>query len=84
MGLGGELRRADSTEVRRYFLENALYWVREYHMDGLRLDAVHAIFDSSPTHILQEFASRVHELGKQLGREVSSSRSRIRMMQAGA
>jgi len=61
----------DSTEVRRYFMENALFWVREYHMDGLRLDAVHAIFDNSPTHILQEFATRVHELGKQLGREVS-------------
>lgn len=61
----------DSAEVRRYFLENALFWVREYHMDGLRLDAVHAIFDDSPTNILQEFASRVHELGKQLGREVA-------------
>jgi maltooligosyltrehalose trehalohydrolase len=61
----------DAAEVRRYFIENALYWVREYHVDGLRLDAVHAIFDSSQPHILQEFASRVHELGKQLGREVS-------------
>jgi len=61
----------DATEVRRYFLENALFWVREYHMDGLRLDAVHAIFDSSKPHILQEFAARVHELGKQLGRDVS-------------
>jgi maltooligosyltrehalose trehalohydrolase len=61
----------DAAEVRRYFTENALYWVREYHMDGLRLDAVHAIFDSSKPHILQEFATRVHELGKQLEREVS-------------
>ena len=61
----------DSAEVRRYFIENALFWVREYHMDGLRLDAVHAIFDSSKPHILQEFATRVHELGRQLGREVA-------------
>ncbi len=61
----------DAAEVRRYFIENALCWVREYHMDGLRLDAVHAIFDSTEPHILQEFATRAHELGKQLGREVS-------------
>jgi len=61
----------DAAEVRRYLIENALYWIREYHMDGLRLDAVHAIFDNSQPHILQEFATRVHELGKQLGREVA-------------
>jgi maltooligosyltrehalose trehalohydrolase len=61
---------SDATEVRRYFIENALFWIREYHMDGLRLDAVHAIFDNSQPHILQEIASNVHALGKQLGREV--------------
>src|SRR3954463_13824763 len=53
----------DATEVRRYFIENALFWIREYHMDGLRLDAVHSIFDNSQPHILQEFATRVHEFG---------------------
>ncbi len=40
--------------VRRYFAENALYWVHEYHMDGLRLDAVQTIKDDSPRHILAE------------------------------
>ena len=40
--------------VRRYFIENALYWVREYHFDGLRLDAVQTIQDDSPRHILAE------------------------------
>jgi len=60
----------DAAEVRRFFIENALFWIREYHMDGLRLDAVHAIFDNSNPHILQEIASNVHALGKQLGREV--------------
>jgi len=60
----------DAAEVRRFFIENALFWIREYHMDGLRLDAVHAIFDNSKPHILQEIASNVHALGKQLGREV--------------
>ena len=59
-----------ASEVRRYFIENALFWIREYHMDGLRLDAVHAIFDNSQPNILQEMSSRVHEIGKELGREV--------------
>jgi maltooligosyltrehalose trehalohydrolase len=59
-----------AAEVRRYFLENALFWVREYHMDGLRLDAVHSIFDSSQPSILREIAGSLHDLGKQLGREV--------------
>ncbi len=48
-----------SPEVRRYFLENALYWLGEYRFDGLRFDAVHAIYDDSPLHILAEISSRV-------------------------
>lgn len=47
-------------EVRRFFVENALYWLEEYHFDGLRLDAVHAIRDDSPRHILIEIAEAVH------------------------
>jgi maltooligosyltrehalose trehalohydrolase len=48
-----------STVVRELVVENALFWMDEYHMDGLRLDAVHAILDESPTHILDEIALRV-------------------------
>jgi maltooligosyltrehalose trehalohydrolase len=61
---------ANSDEVRRFFIDNALYWLREYHFDGLRLDAVHAIFDFSATHILEELQLRVEELGRQTGREL--------------
>jgi maltooligosyltrehalose trehalohydrolase len=44
--------------VRDFFVHNALYWLEEYHIDGLRLDAVHAILDDSETHILEEIAIR--------------------------
>ncbi len=59
-----------SEGVRRYFVENALYWVREYHMDGLRLDAVQTIKDDSPIHILAEVKKNVAALAAELGREV--------------
>jgi 1,4-alpha-glucan branching enzyme/maltooligosyltrehalose trehalohydrolase len=49
-----------SREVREFFIHNALYWLQEYHFDGLRLDAVHAILDDSAQHILSELAERVH------------------------
>ena len=42
----------DSDGVRRHFVDNARYWVREFHLDGLRLDAIHSIFDPSPVHML--------------------------------
>jgi malto-oligosyltrehalose trehalohydrolase/4-alpha-glucanotransferase len=45
--------------VREFFIHNALYWIEEFHLDGLRLDAVHAILDDSPQHLLQELAERV-------------------------
>lgn len=45
--------------VRRFAIENALYWLENFHIDGLRLDAVHAIFDSSPVHVLDELAEAV-------------------------
>jgi maltooligosyltrehalose trehalohydrolase len=56
--------------VRDYVIQNALYWIREYHIDGLRLDAVQTIVDDSSPHILAEIKSNVAELAKQLGREV--------------
>ena len=45
--------------VREYFIHNALYWIEEFHLDGLRLDAVHAILDDSAQHLLRELAERV-------------------------
>jgi maltooligosyltrehalose trehalohydrolase len=54
----------DSRPVRDFVIENALAWLRDYHLDGLRLDAVHAIVDSSRPHILEELASRVRELDR--------------------
>ncbi|MBE7174745.1 MAG: malto-oligosyltrehalose trehalohydrolase, partial [Williamsia sp.] len=54
--------------VRHYFLENALMWFRDFHVDALRLDAVHAIRDFSPVHILQELRQRVDALMAATGR----------------
>jgi 1,4-alpha-glucan branching enzyme/maltooligosyltrehalose trehalohydrolase len=48
-----------SDTVREFFIQNAVYWVREYQFDGLRLDAVHAISDDSPRHVLQDLSERV-------------------------
>ncbi|HEY2120230.1 MAG TPA: malto-oligosyltrehalose trehalohydrolase [Candidatus Acidoferrum sp.] len=59
-----------SDEVRRYFIENALQWVTEFHIDALRLDAIHAILDSSARTFLEELAATLHETGKKLGRSV--------------
>ncbi|MCF0051977.1 malto-oligosyltrehalose trehalohydrolase [Dyadobacter sp. LJ53] len=54
--------------VRGYFIENVLMWFRDFHIDALRMDAVHAIKDMSPVHILQEMKSRVNELAEQTGK----------------
>jgi maltooligosyltrehalose trehalohydrolase len=59
-----------SEGVREYVLENALYWICEYHMDALRLDAVQTIYDDSPKHILAEIKEKTSGLAKELGREV--------------
>ena len=50
----------ESAAVRDFVLQNALYWAVEYHVDGLRLDATHAIVDDSPRHILAELAEALH------------------------
>jgi maltooligosyltrehalose trehalohydrolase len=50
-----------SAPVRELFCANASYWIREFHMDGLRLDATQAIFDESPRHVLEEIHQRAHE-----------------------
>ncbi|HEX4981453.1 MAG TPA: malto-oligosyltrehalose trehalohydrolase [Ilumatobacteraceae bacterium] len=51
-----------SDEVRRFVIDNALMWLRHYHVDGLRLDAVHAIVDESARHVLEEIAAEVDAL----------------------
>ena len=57
-----------SDQVRRFFIENALYWLEDYHLDALRLDAVHGIFDFSARHFLAELKSNVAQLSSRLGR----------------
>lgn len=59
-----------SDGVRHYFISNALHWLTEYHLDGLRLDAVHGIYDFSASHILQELSDAVHQESRALGRRL--------------
>ncbi len=61
----------DSDEVRRYVIENALMWLHDYHVDGLRLDAVHALVDQRALHLLEELAAEVDALSAHLGRPLS-------------
>ncbi|HEX9091375.1 MAG TPA: DUF3459 domain-containing protein, partial [Anaerolineales bacterium] len=56
--------------VRRFFIENALYWVTEFRLDALRIDAVQCIFDRSSLHFLEELAAAVHEQGERLNRRI--------------
>ena len=60
-GAGINYDRAGRHWVRQFFIHNALYWLEEYHLDGLRLDAVHAIADDSQLHILTELAECVRK-----------------------
>ncbi len=60
----------DARGVRDLFIANALYWVREFHIDSLRLDAIHGIFDASPFHLLQELNDAVQRLARRLNRIV--------------
>jgi maltooligosyltrehalose trehalohydrolase len=59
---------AGSIEVRRFLCDNALMWLRDYHVDGLRLDAIHAIFDSSAIHFLEQLSREVEDLEAATGR----------------
>lgn len=59
-----------SDEVRRWARDNALHWIADYHVDALRLDAVHGIYDFGALAFLEELSDEVHELGRQLGRKV--------------
>jgi malto-oligosyltrehalose trehalohydrolase len=62
---------AGSDEVRAFLVDNALYWLRDYRLDGLRLDAVHALADTRAVHILEELSTAVDELAKQTGRHLA-------------
>lgn len=60
---------AYSDGVKNYFVENALYWFREYHLDALRLDAIHGIFDRSASPFLAELAEAAREFSARAGRK---------------
>ena len=57
-----------SDQVRRYFIDNALMWLRDYHFDGLRLDAVHELIDRSAMHFLEQLSREVEDLSASVGR----------------
>lgn len=69
-GQGINFDGPDSGEVRRFFCDNALRWLRDFHFDGLRLDAVHGILDTSATHILEQLKVEVEALSSQTGRHL--------------
>ncbi|HTT53079.1 MAG TPA: malto-oligosyltrehalose trehalohydrolase [Streptosporangiaceae bacterium] len=64
------LDQPGSDEVREFLIGNALMWLRDYHLDGLRLDAVHAFEDHRALHFLEELAIEVQALGTRLNREL--------------
>ncbi len=68
-GKAVNLDGAWSHEVRRYFIDNALTWLRDYHIDGLRVDAVHALIDRSAIHFVEQLAGDVKAFGLLLGTE---------------
>ncbi len=64
------LDQPGSDEVRAFLIENALMWLRDYHLDGLRLDAVHALEDRRALHFLEQLASEVQALAARLNRDL--------------
>ena len=70
LGVGVNFDGPDSDEVRRFFCDSALMWLRDYHFDGLRLDAVHAIVDTSAIPFLEQLSMEVEDLEAHLGRHL--------------
>ena len=69
-GPGINLDEAGSDEVRAFIIGNALMWLRDYHLDGLRIDAVHALEDHRALHLLEQLAAEVQALAARLNREL--------------
>jgi maltooligosyltrehalose trehalohydrolase len=67
----GDLVNFEEPAVRRFVIDNALMWLRDFHVDALRLDAVHALVDSSPVHVLAQLSAEVAELSAQVGRPLT-------------
>ncbi len=67
----GDSVNLDEPAVRAFIVENALMWLRDYHVDALRLDAVHALHDERPVHILREMAEAVDALSAHVGRPLT-------------
>ncbi|WP_073384741.1 malto-oligosyltrehalose trehalohydrolase [Jatrophihabitans endophyticus] len=67
----GDLVNVEEPAVRRFIVDNALMWLRDFHLDALRLDAVHALQDSSPIHILAQLSGEVDDLAAELGRPLT-------------
>jgi maltooligosyltrehalose trehalohydrolase len=65
------LEDADSYEVRRFFCDNALMWLRDFHIDGLRIDAVHAFVDRSAIHFLEQLAAEIESLQASTARRLT-------------
>jgi maltooligosyltrehalose trehalohydrolase len=70
-GAAVNLDQAASDEVRAFFVQNALSWLRDYHVDGLRLDAVHAFCDRRAVHFLEELSCEVDALAAATGRSIT-------------
>jgi maltooligosyltrehalose trehalohydrolase len=78
----------DSDDVRQFFIQNAIYWLDEFHMDGLRLDAIHGIVDSSAHPFLAELADAVHRFAAEKRRHLAviaeSDLNDVRVLQSRA
>jgi maltooligosyltrehalose trehalohydrolase len=87
-GLAVNYDGPDSDPVRQYVIDNALMWVRDFHVDGLRLDAVHAIFDLSPRHILADIQATVQREADRAERLVhvfaESNQNDVRLIRSSA
>lgn len=66
----GECPDMCNSDVRAFFIENARYWVEQYHFDGIRFDAIAMIHDPSPVHIMNEIGALYRELSKKQGRHI--------------